>query len=89
MFGFHSIEKGYLIDPTINSKGYITFKIRLPNLKSGSYFIYPAIAVGTQKHHFPLRWYQNLIHLQCVSDDPTYEYGEIKIDYDVNDFNWK
>jgi len=84
MFGFNIYEKGYLIDPTKNSEGYITFKICLPNLKSGSYFIYPAIALGTQEHHIQLRWYQNLIHLQCVSD-PKYEFGEIKIDYDVND----
>lgn len=84
MFGFNIYEKGCLIDPTKNSEGYITFKIYLPNLKSGSYFIYPAIAIGSQEHHFQLRWYPNLVQLQCVSD-PKYEFGEIRIDYQVDD----
>jgi lipopolysaccharide transport system ATP-binding protein len=84
MFGFNIYEKGCLIDPIRNSEGYITFKIYLPNLKSGSYFIYPAIAIGSQEQHIQLRWYPNLVQLQCISD-PKYEFGEIKIDYRVDD----
>ena len=84
MFGFHSIDKGCYIDPTKNNEGFVSFKVSLPDMMGGAYFMYPAIALGTQEYHTQLRWYNNLIHLECI---PTkkYIYGVVKLNYSVKE----
>lgn len=67
IFGFNSLQKEIIIDPKLQSEACFSFSFSVPFLVSGDYFISPAIAVGDQKIHEILAWYDDAIHLKCDS----------------------
>ena len=54
------------VNPLARSGCCLRFRLQLPRLAAGDYFLSPAIALGTQERHVRLRTYENLVHLTCV-----------------------
>jgi ABC-type polysaccharide/polyol phosphate transport system ATPase subunit len=81
--GFNTYDMGYMIDPFADDNGKLTFSINMPVIASDDYFITIAIAVGTQENHVQLKWYENLIHLQCLSRK-KYTFGVCHFDVTVS-----
>ncbi len=84
IFGFNSFDAGHAIDAAGKNGGCLLFKITLPVMEAGAYFIGPAIALGVLDRHVQLRWYSNLIQLQCVPNKKNV-YGVMAADYSVMD----
>lgn len=81
IFGFNTFDAGIFIDPLKTNTGRVSFIIQMPILMGGSYFMYPAVVVGTQEQHVRLKWYGNLIQLECVPNK-KYIFGVLKLNYE-------
>ncbi len=54
------------VDPSVETYCAIEFKIILPELAAGEYFITIGISLGELSKHIPIRRYRNFIRLKCI-----------------------
>lgn len=80
IFGCNNFDFGLMIDYTKSTQANVKFSLKLPYLKSGTYFLTAAIALGEQKSHVQLRWYDYFAELKCVSRKKNV-YGIMALDY--------
>ncbi|MBC7457939.1 MAG: ABC transporter ATP-binding protein [Bdellovibrionaceae bacterium] len=79
IFGCNTFDSKLDIDPILNAKATVELKFRLPLLKTGDYFITLAIAVGSQKNHVQLKWYDGVGHVKVETEKEVY--GIIAMEY--------
>lgn len=80
LFGCNGFDYGVKVDCLLRDRATFRFTFKLPHLVDGVYFLTAAIAVGTQKKHVQLRWYDCFIELRCETSDRTV-LGVLAIDY--------
>jgi lipopolysaccharide transport system ATP-binding protein len=56
----------------------------MPFLAIGNYFLTVAIALGNQKHHVQLKWFDSIFQFQLIETDRNI-YGVLAIDYEMNE----
>ena len=83
VFGCNNFDAEIPVDIQRKNHEVAKFSLKLPYLKSGTYFMTFAIACGTQNHHVQLRWYDYLLELKCVSCKKNV-YGIIHLDYSLS-----
>lgn len=84
IFGCNGFDKALPIDCLKNGISTVEFQFNMPYLTVGEYFLTVAIALGNQKHHVQLKWYD------CVFQFKLFEtaknvYGVFAIDYEMNE----
>lgn len=82
IFGCNNFDAGLPVDFMKGSYAIVKFNLRLPYLKSGTYYMTFAIALGTQAHHIQLKWYDYYAEFKCISCKKNV-YGIIHLDYDM------
>ncbi len=82
LFGCNGFDNYVHIDVENKGKSTVEFKVKIPYLTPGTYFCTIAIAVGNQKHHAQLKWYDCAIQLQ-VQESSNNVYGVFAIDYEM------
>lgn len=83
LFGCNGFDNFVQIDIDKEGESTVEFKLKLPYLMPGIYFCTIAIAVGNQKHHAQLKWYDCAIELQIFQESKNI-YGVFAIDYEIN-----
>jgi hypothetical protein len=83
IFGCNGFDKVLPIDCLKNSTSTVEFKFNMPYLNVGDYFLTVAIALGNQKHHVQLKWYDSVFQLKLIETDRNV-YGVLAIDYEMN-----
>jgi lipopolysaccharide transport system ATP-binding protein len=84
IFGCNGFDKGMPIDVLKNGINTVEFKFNMPYLTVGDYFMTVAIALGNQKHHIQLKWYDCIFQLKLFETDRNV-YGILAIDYEMNE----
>ncbi len=84
IFGCNGFDKGLPIDCLKNGISTVEFQFNMPYLTVGDYFLTMAIALGNQKHHVQLKWYDSVVQLKLFETDRNV-YGVLAIDYEMND----
>jgi len=82
IFGCNGFDKVLPIDCLINSSSTVEFRFNMPYLNVGDYFLTVAIALGNQKHHVQLKWYDCIFQLKLLETDRNV-YGVLAIDYEM------
>lgn len=83
IFGCNGFDRGVPIDSLTNGVSTIEFTFTMPYLATGDYFLTAAIALGNQKHHVQLKWYDCIF--QFKNEDTSKNiYGVFAIDYQMN-----
>lgn len=82
IFGCNNFDAMIPIDFVKSNYAVIKFKMKLPYLRTGTYFLTSAIALGTQKNHIQLKWYDYYVELKCSSCKENV-YGILHLDYDI------
>lgn len=82
IFGGNGIDFGCMVDFAKTDKACIEVKFQLPLLADGDYFITVGLALGSEKHHVQLKWYDSVMQLKCVKSDRNV-YGLIAVDYQM------
>lgn len=80
IFGCNNFDAEVPVDFMKNDFAVVRFSLKLPYIKSGTYFITSAIACGTMDNHIQLRWYDYFAELKCISCKKNV-YGTIHLDY--------
>lgn len=86
IFGCNNFDAKVNVNFMVNDYAVVKFILRLPYLRSGTYFLTSAIALGTQNNHIQLRWYDYFAELKCISCKENV-YGIIHLDYDLKIMN--
>ena len=84
IFGCNGFDKGLPIDCLKNGISTVEFQFNTPYLTVGDYFLTVAIALGNQKHHVQLKWYDCVFQLKLFETDRNV-YGVLAIDYKMNE----
>lgn len=84
IFGCNGFDKGLPIDCLKNSISTVEFQLNMPYLNVGDYFLTVAIALGNQKHHVQLKWYDCIFQLKVFETDRNV-YGVLAIDYEMKE----
>lgn len=82
IFGCNGFDAGLAIDCLEDGNCTVEFKLSVPFLADGDYFVTAAITVGTQKHHVQLRWYDSVTQLKSLNMDRNV-YGVFAVDYEM------
>ena len=82
IFGCNGFDFNLDIDCLKQQQSMVQFDFKLPYLASGEYFLTVAIALGRQKHHVQLRWYDCFMQLKSLETDKNV-YGVFAIDYSM------
>ena len=86
IFGCNNFDAKVNVNFMVNDYAVVKFIFRLPYLRSGTYFLTSAIALGTQNNHIQLRWYDYYAELKCISCKENV-YGIMHLDYDLKIMN--
>jgi hypothetical protein len=84
IFGCNGFDKRLPIDCFKNGISTVEFQFNMPYLTVGDYFLTVAIALGNQKHHVQLKWYDCVFQLKLFETDKNV-YGVFAIDYEMNE----
>ncbi len=84
IFGCNGFDKGLSIDCFKNGTSTVEFNFNMPYLNVGDYFLTVAVALGNQKHHVQLKWYDCIFQLKLHKTDRNV-YGVVAIDYDMSE----
>jgi len=68
IFGCNGFDKGVQLDIENEGECTVEFRINVPYLTPGTYFLTIAIPVGNQKYHAQLKWYDCAIQLQVQEE---------------------
>jgi lipopolysaccharide transport system ATP-binding protein len=80
LFGCNGFDQQLVINPLSQEKARFRFTFKLPYLLTETYFLTAAVALGSQKHHVQLKWYDCFLELKCeTTDKPVH--GLLAIDY--------
>jgi lipopolysaccharide transport system ATP-binding protein len=82
IFGCNGFDKGLSIDCENTNSSTVEFQFDMPDLNIGDYFLTVAIALGSQKNHVQLRWYDSIFQLKIFESDRNV-YGVLAIDYEM------
>lgn len=82
IFGCNGFDRGLEIDCLQKGHSAVEFQMEMPYLAEGDYFLTVAIALGNQKNHIQLRWYDCLMQLKSLMTDKNV-YGVFAIDYEM------
>lgn len=82
IFGCNGFDQYITIDTAHDGKMTAKFSLELPHLLAGTYFLSIAIAVGNQRHHTQLKWYDCALQFQ-VQQARENVYGFMAIDYEM------
>lgn len=88
LFGCNGFDKGLPIDCLKNDASIVEFQFNMPFLNVGDYFLNVAIALGNQKHHVQLRWYDCVFQLKLIETDRNV-YGVFAIKYEMKELAQK
>lgn len=80
IFGCNNFDAKVNVNFKENDHAVVKFILTLPYLRSGTYFLTSAIALGTQNKHIQLRWYDYYAELKCISCKENV-YGIVHLDY--------
>lgn len=83
IFGCNGFDRGLPIDCLKTGVSTVEFEFNMPHLAAGEYFLTVAIALGNQKHHVQLRWYDCIFQFKIFETDRNV-YGVFAIDYTMN-----
>lgn len=82
IFGCNGFDRQIEINPLSQDKAQFRFTFKLPHLLTETYFLTAAVALGNQKHHVQLRWYDCFLELKCeTTDRPVH--GLLAIEYEL------
>jgi lipopolysaccharide transport system ATP-binding protein len=82
LFGCNGFDRQLNINPLSQEAAQFRFTFRLPYLLSETYFLTAAVALGNQKHHIQLKWYDCFLELKCeTTSRPVH--GLLAIDYEL------
>lgn len=84
IFGCNGFDKGLPIDCLKNSISTVEFQFNMPHLAAGEYFLTVAIALGNQKHHIQLKWYDCIFQFKIFETNKNV-YGVFAIEYEMNE----
>lgn len=84
IFGCNGFDKSLPIDCRKNGISTVEFQFDMPYLTVGDYFLTVAIALGNQKHHVQLKWYDCVFQLKLIETDRNV-YGVLAIDYEMKE----
>lgn len=81
IFGCNTFDSGVRIDPFLKNQQSIELSFKMPLLKPGDYFITLAVAVGNQKNHIQMKWYDGVGHINILNDRTAF--GVIALEYSI------
>lgn len=79
VFGCNTFDGNLSIDPLARAHAEVELKFDLPYLREDDYFVTLAVALGNQKNHVQLKWYDGVIHLKVRATRDVY--GVLALDY--------
>lgn len=85
IFGCNGFDHGLSIDCFKNGNSTVEFQFTMPYLAAGEYFLTVAIALGNQKHHVQLQWYDSIFQFKNFETDRNV-YGVLAIDYEMKEW---
>jgi lipopolysaccharide transport system ATP-binding protein len=80
IFGCNNFDAELSVDFMKSTSAIAKFYLKMPYLKTGTYFMTFAIACGTQQNHVQLKWYDYFAEFKCNSCKKNV-YGIIHLDY--------
>jgi lipopolysaccharide transport system ATP-binding protein len=83
LFGCNGFDAGLAIDCLQDGHGEVEFRIVLPHLAPGSYFLSAAIALGDLDHHVQLKWHDCILELK-YSRSETNVFGLLAVEYEMD-----
>jgi lipopolysaccharide transport system ATP-binding protein len=83
LFGCNGFDKGLSIDCTQAGRSAVEFRLVLPHLVEGDYFLSVAIALGALDNHVQLKWYDSMVQLKYLRSDKNV-FGLLGIDYEMD-----
>jgi len=83
IFGCNNEDVGVFIDCLKDGTAAVDFQLRLPYLAEGDYFLTCAIALGCQRYHIQLKWYDCFLHLKYIKTKKNV-FGIIAVNYQMD-----